>query len=33
LMLMGSSITGVVRSVNEDGSGSPKRWIVTVVAK
>jgi hypothetical protein len=31
LMLMGSSITGVVRSVNEDGSGSPKRWIVTVV--
>jgi hypothetical protein len=33
LTLMESSVTGLVRSVNEDGSGTLKRWIVTVVAK
>jgi hypothetical protein len=33
LTLMGSSITGMVRSVNEDASGTLKRWIVTVFAK
>jgi hypothetical protein len=32
LMLMGSRITGMVRSVNEAGSGTLKHWIVTVVA-
>jgi hypothetical protein len=33
LMLMGSTVTGMVRSVNENGSGTLKRWIVTVVPK
>jgi hypothetical protein len=33
LQLRGSSITGTVRSVAEDGSSTPKRWIVTVVSK
>jgi hypothetical protein len=33
LTLMGSTVTGMVRSVNEDRSGTLKRWIVTVVAK
>ena len=33
LTLMGSIVTGMVRSVNEHGSGPLKRWIVTVVAK
>lgn len=31
--LMGSTITGVVLSVMEDRSSTPKRWIVTVIAK
>jgi hypothetical protein len=31
LTLMGSTVTGMVRSVNEDRSGALKRWIVTVV--
>jgi hypothetical protein len=31
LTLMGSTVTGMVRSVIEDGSGTLKRWIVTVV--
>jgi hypothetical protein len=33
LMLMGSTVTGLVRSVNEDSSGTSKRWTVTVIAK
>jgi hypothetical protein len=33
LMLMGSTITGIVRSVNKHRSGILKRWIVTVIAK
>jgi len=33
LTLMGSTVTGLVRSVNENGSGTLKRWIVTVIAK
>jgi hypothetical protein len=33
LTLMGSSVTGLVRSVQEVRASSPKRWIVTVVAK
>jgi hypothetical protein len=32
LMLMGSTVTGVVRSVSEDGSGLLRRWTVTVIA-
>jgi hypothetical protein len=32
LTLMGSIVTGMVRSVSEHGSGTFKRWIVTVVA-
>jgi hypothetical protein len=32
LTLMGSTVTGMVRSVNEHGDGSLKRWIVTVFA-
>jgi hypothetical protein len=32
LTLMGSTVTGMVRSVNEHGDGSLKRWIVTVLA-
>jgi hypothetical protein len=30
LTLMGSTITGMVRSVNEHGAGKLKRWVVTV---
>jgi hypothetical protein len=33
LTLMGLTVTGLVRSVNEDKSGPLKRWIVTVFAK
>jgi hypothetical protein len=33
LTLMGSTVTGLVRSVQEVRSGTPTRWIVTVVAK
>jgi hypothetical protein len=33
LTLMGSTITGVVRSVNEDASGTLKRWTITVFAR
>jgi hypothetical protein len=33
LTLMGTTVTGLIRSVNENGSGTFKRWIVTVVAK
>jgi hypothetical protein len=32
LTFMGSAVTGMVRSVNENGSGTLKRWIVTGVA-
>jgi hypothetical protein len=32
LTLMGSTVTGLVRSVSEDKSSTPKRWIITVVA-
>jgi hypothetical protein len=32
LTFMGSTVTGVVRSVMEDRSSSPTRWIVTVLA-
>jgi hypothetical protein len=32
LSLMGSTITGIVRSVMEDRSSTPKRWIITVIA-
>jgi hypothetical protein len=31
LKFMGSTVTGMVRSVSEYGSGTLKRWIVTVV--
>jgi hypothetical protein len=33
LKLMGSTVTGVVRSVNESGSGTLKRWTITVIAR
>jgi hypothetical protein len=33
LTLGGASVTGVVRSVQEDKSSNPRRWIVTVIAK
>jgi hypothetical protein len=33
LMLQGATVTGMVPSVNEQGAGSLKRWIVTVFAK
>jgi hypothetical protein len=33
LTLMGSTVTGMVCSVNEDRSGTLKRWTITVVAK
>jgi hypothetical protein len=33
LTLMGSPVTGMVRSVMEVPSSSPVRWIVTVVEK
>jgi len=32
LTLMGSTLTGYVRSVLEDRSSSPTRWIVTLIA-
>jgi hypothetical protein len=28
---MGSTVTGLVRSVKEDATSTPPRWIVTVV--
>jgi hypothetical protein len=31
LTLNGSTVTGLVRSVREDASIAPRRWIVTVV--
>jgi len=31
LTLMGSTVTGLVRSVREDATTTPPRWIVTVV--
>jgi hypothetical protein len=33
LMLNGLSVTGMVRSVREDKSGTPMRWIISVVPK
>jgi hypothetical protein len=33
LTLMGSTITGLVRSVMEDRSTNPTRWIVTIISK
>ena len=33
LALTGSTVTGLVRSVVEDNSRSPKIWIVTIVPK
>jgi hypothetical protein len=33
LAVNGSHITAQVRSVREDGSTSPKRWIITLIAK
>jgi hypothetical protein len=33
LTLMGSTVTGLVRSVREDASSIPPRWVVTVVGK
>jgi hypothetical protein len=33
LRLNGSTVTGLVRSVREDVSSTPRRWIVTVVGK
>ena len=32
-MLNGTPVTGMVRSVREDKSSIPKRWIITVVLK
>jgi len=31
LTLNGSTVTGLVRSVRENASSTPRRWIVTVV--
>jgi hypothetical protein len=31
LTLKGSTLTGLVRSVREDTSSTPQRWIVTIV--
>jgi hypothetical protein len=31
LTVMGSTVTGLVRSVKEDTTSTPPRWIVTVV--
>jgi hypothetical protein len=31
LTLMGSTVTGLVQSVKEDATSTPRRWIVTVV--
>jgi hypothetical protein len=33
LTLMGSAVTGMVCSVNEDRSSTLKRWTITLVAK
>jgi hypothetical protein len=33
LILNGLPVTGMVRSVREDKSSTPKRWIVSVVAR
>jgi hypothetical protein len=33
LTLVGSTVTGIVRPVNELGAGPLRRWIVTVFAK
>lgn len=33
VMLNGTPVTGMVRSVREDKSSIPKRWIITVVLK
>jgi hypothetical protein len=33
LKLMGSTVTGLVRSVNESGSGTLKRWTVKLIAE
>jgi hypothetical protein len=33
LMVEGSPVTGLVRSVNEHESSNPKRWTITVVLK
>lgn len=33
LAVNGSSITGQVRSVMEDGASIPKRWVITLIAK
>jgi hypothetical protein len=33
LMVAGSPVTGLVRSVREVASSSPPRWIVTIVAR
>jgi hypothetical protein len=33
VMLQGSPVTGMVRSVKEDRSLTPTRWIITVVTQ
>jgi hypothetical protein len=33
LMLNGLPVTGMVRSVREDASNTPMRWMVTVIPK
>jgi hypothetical protein len=33
LTVGGASITGLVRSVQEDKSSNPKRWLITVISK
>jgi hypothetical protein len=33
LMLNGLSVTGMVRSVKEDKSSTPMRWIISVVSR
>ena len=33
MMLQGSPVTGMVRSVKEDRSLTPTRWIITVVTQ
>jgi hypothetical protein len=33
LSLGGASITGLVRSVQEDKTSNPPRWIITVIPK
>jgi hypothetical protein len=32
LNLMGATVTGLIRSVKEDATSKPPRWIVTVVS-